>query len=121
MKLYELVDKSGIDCNKQAVLDFIGATVLRIRITTAKRRRAAELADQYGDGNLRATVQQNLLLAHIREEHATTVAAELTRAGLPVEVPAFARGTVACTGSEFCKLALTETKGFARWLSTELD
>ncbi|HEV2445714.1 MAG TPA: nitrite reductase, partial [Candidatus Sulfopaludibacter sp.] len=34
---------------------------------------------------------------------------------------AFARGTVACTGSEFCKLALTETKGFARWLATELD
>jgi sulfite reductase (ferredoxin) len=38
-----------------------------------------------------------------------------------VEAPAFARGTVACTGSEFCKLALTETKGFARWLATELD
>ncbi|HMH80066.1 MAG TPA: hypothetical protein VK514_07585, partial [Candidatus Acidoferrum sp.] len=53
--------------------------------------------------------------------HAETVAAELTRAGLPVAVPAFARGTVACTGSELCKLALTETKGFARWLSTELD
>jgi sulfite reductase (ferredoxin) len=38
-----------------------------------------------------------------------------------VEVSAFARGTVACTGSEFCKLALTETKGFARWLAMELD
>jgi sulfite reductase (ferredoxin) len=66
-------------------------------------------------------VQQNLLLANLRAEHAETVAAELTSAGLPVEVAAFARGTVACTGSEFCKLALTETKGFARWLSTELD
>jgi hypothetical protein len=41
--------------------------------------------------------------------------------GLPVQSSAFVRGTVACTGSEFCKLALTETKGFARWLSTELD
>jgi sulfite reductase (ferredoxin) len=66
-------------------------------------------------------VQQNLLLANIREEHAESVARELTIVGLPVEVSAFARGTVACTGSEFCKLALTETKGFARWLSTELD
>jgi len=114
-------DHTGIHPQKQAGLVFIGASVLRGRITPAQLRRAAELADQYGDGNLRATVQQNLLLANIREEHATTVAAELTRAGLPVEVPAFARGTVACTGSEFCKLALTETKGFARWLSTELD
>jgi len=38
-----------------------------------------------------------------------------------VRASAFARGTIACTGSEFCKLALTETKGFARWLTEELD
>jgi sulfite reductase (ferredoxin) len=38
-----------------------------------------------------------------------------------VQASAFARGTVACTGSEFCKLALTETKGFARWLTEELE
>jgi sulfite reductase (ferredoxin) len=114
-------DHAGIHRQNQAGLVFVGASVLRGRITPAQLRRAAELADQYGDGNLRATVQQNLLLANIREEHAATVADELTLAGLPVEVPTFARGTVACTGSEFCKLALTETKGFARWLSTELD
>jgi sulfite reductase (ferredoxin) len=46
---------------------------------------------------------------------------ELNRVGLSVQTTAFARGTVACTGSEFCKLALTETKGFARWVATELD
>ena len=114
-------DHTGIHRQKQAGLAFIGASVLRGRITPAQLRRAAELADQFGDGSLRFTVQQNLLLANVREEHAETVATELTSAGLPVEVPAFARGTVACTGSEFCKLALTETKGFARWLSAELD
>jgi sulfite reductase (ferredoxin) len=114
-------DHTGIHRQKQDGLVFIGASVLRGRISPAQLRRAAELADEFGDGSLRATVQQNLLLANVREEHGETVAAELTRAGLPVEVPAFARGTVACTGSEFCKLALTETKGFARWLATELD
>jgi sulfite reductase (ferredoxin) len=114
-------DHTGIHRQKQPGLVFVGASVLRGRITPAQLRRAAQLADEYGDGSLRATVQQNLLLANIKEEHGSTVAAELTLAGLPVEVPAFARGTVACTGSEFCKLALTETKGFARWLSTELD
>jgi sulfite reductase (ferredoxin) len=114
-------DHTGIHRQKQAGLAFIGASVLRGRVTPAQLRRAAELADRFGDGSLRFTVQQNLLLANVREEHAETVAAELTTAGLLVEVPAFARGTVACTGSEFCKLALTETKGFARWLSTELD
>ena len=114
-------DHIGIHRQKQAGLVFIGASVLRGRITPAQLRRAAELADQFGDGSLRFTAQQNIILAKVREEFANAVAAELTRAGLPVETAAFARGTVACTGSEFCKLALTETKSFARWLSTELD
>jgi sulfite reductase (ferredoxin) len=114
-------DHTGIHRQKQAGLVFLGASVLRGRIAPAQLRRAAELADEFGDGSLRFTAQQNVLLANIREEHAGTVARELTAAGLPVEVPAFARGTVACTGSEFCKLALTETKGFAGWLSAELD
>lgn len=114
-------DHTGIHRQKQAGLAFIGASVLRGRITPAQLRRAADLADQFGDASFRFTAQQNFVLANIREEHAQTVATELTAAGLPVESPAFARGTVACTGSEFCKLALTETKGFARWLSTELD
>ena len=114
-------DHTGIHRQKQVGLVFIGASVLRGRITPAQLRRAAELADEFGDGSLRFTPQQNVLLANIREEHAEAVALELSRVGLPVEVPAFARGTVACTGSEFCKLALTETKSFARWLSTELD
>jgi len=114
-------DHNGVHRQKQAGLVFVGASVLRGRITPAQMRRAADLADEFGDGSLRFTTQQNVVLANIREEHSETVAAELTSAGLPVEVPAFARGAVACTGSEFCKLALTETKGFARWLSSELD
>lgn len=114
-------DHAGVHRQKQPGLVFVGASVLRGRITPAQLRRAAQLADQFGDGSLRFTAQQNVLLANIREEHAQTVVTELTAAGLPVEAPAFARGTIACTGSEFCKLALTETKGFARWLTTELD
>jgi sulfite reductase (ferredoxin) len=114
-------DHTGIHRQKQPGLAFVGASVLRGRITPGQLRRAAELADQFGDGSLRFTVQQNLLLANVREEYAETVAVALNHAALPVAVPAFARGTVACTGSEFCKLALTETKGFARWLSTVLD
>jgi sulfite reductase (ferredoxin) len=57
----------------------------------------------------------------VAQRDAATVAHQLEVAGLPVEASVFARGTVACTGSEFCKLALTETKGFARWLAQELE
>src|ERR1700716_3407551 len=64
---------------------------------------------------------QNLLIVNVRKESAALVAAELTAAGLPVHASVFARGTIACTGLEFCKLALTETKSFARWLTRELE
>ena len=64
---------------------------------------------------------QNLLIVNVCKESASLVAAELTAAGLPVQASPFARGTISCTGSEFCKLALTETKSFARWLTHELE
>ena len=95
--------------------------MLRGRITPEQLRTAANLSDRYADGHLRNTIMQNLLIVNVPNEHAVRVAGELTAVGLPVRAPAFARGTVACTGSEFCKLALTETKGFARWLTEELD
>jgi len=49
------------------------------------------------------------------------LARALEDAGLRLDASPFWRGTVACTGTEFCKLALTETKGFARWLVEELE
>jgi sulfite reductase (ferredoxin) len=114
-------DHLGIHRQKQPGLSYVGASVLRGRITPTQLRKVAELADRYGDGHIRNTVQQNILLINIPDALANHVASELSLAGLPVAVSAFARGTVACTGSEFCKLALTETKEFARWLSRELE
>ena len=114
-------DHVGIHAQKQPGFSYIGANVLRGRITPEQLRTAANLSDRYADGHLRNTIMQNLLIVNVPNEHAHRVAGELTAIGLPVRASAFARGTVACTGSEFCKLALTETKGFARWLTEELD
>ena len=114
-------DHVGIHAQKQQGFSYVGANVLRGRITPEQLRTAANLSDSYADGHLRNTIMQNLLIVNVPNGHAARVAGELTAAGLPVRASAFARGTVACTGSEFCKLALTETKGFARWLTEELD
>ncbi|HLZ92840.1 MAG TPA: nitrite/sulfite reductase [Candidatus Acidoferrum sp.] len=114
-------DHVGVHAQKQPGLSYVGANVLRGRITPEQLRIAADLAERYAGGNLRNTIGQNLVLVNVPNEHASRVAGELAAAGLPVRASAFARGTVACTGSEFCKLALTETKGFARWLTEELD
>src|SRR3989442_10275675 len=84
-------------------------------------RAAADLAERYGTGELRTTNMQNLLIPHVRRERAGALARELEAAGLRLDASPFWRGTVACTGSEFCKLALTETKGVARALVEELE
>jgi sulfite reductase (ferredoxin) len=114
-------DHLGVIPQKQPGLFSIGASVVRGRITPLQLRLAADLAERYADGHVRATPMQNLLLVNIPEPHLATVISQLSAGGLPVASSAFVRGTVACTGSEFCKLALTETKSFARWLTETLE
>jgi sulfite reductase (ferredoxin) len=114
-------DHTGIHAQRQKGLSYVGASVPRGRITPQQLRVTANLADRYGDGSVRTTMMQNILIANIPTLDAQIVADQLTLSGLPVQASTFARATVACTGSEYCKLALTETKGFARWLTTELD
>jgi sulfite reductase (ferredoxin) len=114
-------DHLGVTPQKQPSLFSIGANVIRGRITPAQLRVAADLVERYSDGHVRTTPMQNLLLINIGGLNVRTVIAELAAAGLPVLTSSFARGTVACTGSEFCKLALTETKSFARWLTEQLE
>lgn len=114
-------DHVGVHAQKQPGYSYVGASVLRGRISADQLKSAAELADHFADGEIRTTIMQNLVLVNVRNENAAAVARGLETAGLPVAASVFARGTIACTGSEFCKLALTETKGFARWLVEELE
>jgi sulfite reductase (ferredoxin) len=114
-------DHLGVIPQRQPGLFTVGASVLRGRISPTQLRVVADLADRYADGHVRNTTMQNLLLVNIAEAHVPAVVSELNVVGLPVQSSAFTRGTVACTGSEFCKLALTETKSFARWLTEELE
>jgi sulfite reductase (ferredoxin) len=114
-------DHVGIHEQKQEGFSYVAASVLRGRITPQQLRTAADLAARYADGRVRTTTMQNLLIVNVPRRDAAAVAHELEVVSLPVQPSVFARGTVACTGTEFCKLALTETKGFARWLTRELE
>jgi sulfite reductase (ferredoxin) len=116
-----LRDHVGIHRQRQSGLSYVGASVLRGRLTGEQLEAAADLADKYGSGALRATVSQNLLFIDVPNEKALDLVRELGAIGLHVEGSAFWRGAVACTGTEFCKLAITETKGFTRWLVDELE
>jgi sulfite reductase (ferredoxin) len=114
-------DHVGIHPQKQPGLSYVGAAVLRGRITAEQMQAAADLADRYAGGELRTTNMQNLLIVNVPQLKTADLARELEGIGLPVGGSSFWRGTVACSGTEFCKLAITETKSFSRWLVQELE
>jgi sulfite reductase (ferredoxin) len=114
-------DHAGIHRQKQDGLSYVGISVLRGRMTAAQLLAVSDLARRYGNGQVRTTVQQNLLIVNVPTEKAGELAQELGKLDLPVEGTPFWRGAIACTGTEFCKLAITETKGFTRWIVDELQ
>ncbi|HTR25331.1 MAG TPA: nitrite/sulfite reductase [Terriglobales bacterium] len=114
-------DHIGIHLQKQHGYCYVGAAVLRGRITPEQMRGAADLADRFADGHLRTTGMQNLLIINVPEGGAVELARELDALGLRVGGSPFWRGAIACSGTEFCKLAITETKALTRWLVEELD
>jgi sulfite reductase (ferredoxin) len=114
-------DHAGIHPQRQPGLSSVGASVLRGRLTGEQLEAAADLAARFGSGSLRTTVSQNLLFIDIPNRKTAELARELGKIGLQVDGSSFWRGAIACTGTEFCKLAITETKGFTRWLVDELE
>jgi sulfite reductase (ferredoxin) len=81
----------------------------------------ASLASEYGSGRVRATTEQKMVILDVPEDRTAELAAELARADLPAAPSAFRRHTMACTGIEFCKLAIVETKHRASDLIAELE
>src|SRR5437588_7116 len=114
-------DHAGIHAQQQEGLCSAGFAILRGRMTVQDIRTVADLADRYGDGSVRLTTMQNVVILNIAAARTPALAQEAAGAGLRLEGSPFWRGTIACTGSEFCKLAVAETKGFARWLVEALE
>jgi len=114
-------DHAGIHPQRAPGLSYVGASVLRGRLSGDQLVAAADLADAYGSGSLRTTVSQNFVIVDVPNQKTAELAGKLNLLGLHVDGSSFWRGAVACTGTEFCKLAITETKGFTRWLVDELE
>ena len=81
----------------------------------------ASLAAEYGSGRVRTTTEQKMVILDVPEARTAELAAELARADLPVTPGVVRRSTMACTGIEFCKLAIVETKVRASGLISELE
>jgi sulfite reductase (ferredoxin) len=114
-------DHVGFHAQKQTGLIYAGLAIPRGRLSASQLRAVAEAAERFGNGTARTTVMQNLLILNVPRGNAGQLERAVEAVGLTTGGSAFLRGTVACTGTEFCKLALTETKGFARWLVERLE
>ncbi len=114
-------DHIGVAPQKQIGLSSVGASVLGGRISGEQLHRLAELAEKYGNGELRTTIMQNILIANVPHAKTADLVVALNGMGLQVDVSSFWRGAIACTGTEFCKLAIAETKSFSKWLVSEME
>ncbi|MEW9515248.1 nitrite/sulfite reductase [Streptomyces tubercidicus] len=91
------------------------------RVDGATLTKIAELAAEHGSGRLRTTAEQKMIVLDIDESQVNSLVSGLEALDLRVQPSPFRRGTMACTGIEFCKLAIVETKGRGASLIDELE
>jgi sulfite reductase (ferredoxin) len=99
----------------------VGATTKAGRTSGAALSAVAELAGRLAGGRIRTTAQQGLVVLDVPSDSIETVVTELRTLGLEARPSAFHRGTIACTGIEFCKLAIVETKARAESIRLDLE
>ncbi|KIF77427.1 sulfite reductase [Streptomyces sp. 150FB] len=83
--------------------------------------KIADLAAEHGSGRLRTTVEQKMIVLDVAEDRVDSLVAGLAALDLRVTPSPFRRGTMACTGIEYCKLAIVETKQRGATLIDELE
>src|SRR5215472_6049149 len=113
-------DHVGVHRQKNG-LYYVGVAPHTCRTSGTQLWHVADLAESFGSGRVRTTIEQKLLIIDVPEENVAPLVTELETIDLPARPPVFRRSTMACTGIEFCKLAIVETKQRARDLYYELD
>ncbi|MFI1972333.1 sulfite reductase [Streptomyces cinnamoneus] len=91
------------------------------RVDGATLTKIAALAEDHGSGRLRTTAEQKMIVLDVPEAQVASLVAGLEALDLRIAPSPFRRGTMACTGIEFCKLAIVETKARGASLIDELE
>ncbi|MCP2165170.1 nitrite/sulfite reductase [Goodfellowiella coeruleoviolacea] len=100
---------------------FVGAKPIAGRVSGSILVDVAKAAERVGSRRVRTTVQQNLIVLDVPESELAGLREELAGIGLQTDPSPWRRGVMACTGIEFCKLAIVETKARAISLVNELE
>jgi sulfite reductase (ferredoxin) len=91
------------------------------RVSGTALLRVADIAEEHGSDRVRTTADQKLVILDVEEDRIASITSALETEGLQVNPSVFRRQTMACTGIEFCKLAIVETKDRAATLIDELE
>ncbi|PZU97680.1 MAG: ferredoxin--nitrite reductase [Pseudanabaena sp.] len=118
---WEKRDHIGVHPQKQSGLNYVGLQVPVGRMYASDMYEFANLADKYGDGDMRLTVEQNLIITNVSD----ALVPELLQEPLLEKFPAcpdnLMRGLVSCTGNQFCPVAIVETKNRSLALTKQLS
>ncbi|CAN6233317.1 unnamed protein product [Urochloa humidicola] len=121
-KAWERRDYLGVHPQKQEGLSYVGLHVPVGRLQAADMFELARLADEYGTGELRLTVEQNIVLPNVKNERLDALLSEpLLRERLTPQPSLLLRGLVACTGNQFCGQAIIETKARALQVTRDVE
>ena len=108
----------GVHAQKQPGLNWIGVALPTGKHTAEQMRGLAAIARDCGDGDIRLTVWQNLLISGVPDDRVAAAQAAIAALGLATEASPVRAGLVACTGNKGCKFALADTKGHAEAIAT---
>lgn len=111
----------GFHPQKQSGRQYVGVVLPVGRMTSDQARSLASIADEFGNGEIRWTVWQNLVIPHIRDGDVQRVQKAILDCGLDYRATSFRAGLVACTGSAGCKFAGADTKANAMTLASILE
>jgi ferredoxin-nitrite reductase len=114
----------GVHAQKQPDRNWIGVVLPVGKITADQMRGLAQLARDLGDGDVRLTVWQNLIISGVRSQDIAAAQARIEALGLSINATSIRAGLVACTGNVGCKFAASDTKRhaeeIARWCESRI-
>jgi ferredoxin-nitrite reductase len=111
----------GVHPQKQAGLNWVGVVTPTGRMTSDQMRGVARIAAAFGDGDIRLTVWQNLLISGVQDDRVAELEREIASIGLATQATPLRAGLVACTGNTGCKFAAADTKGTAERIASHVE
>ncbi len=111
----------GVHPQRQAGLNWIGIVLPTGKMTVEQMRALAELSRSLGDGDIRLTVWQNLLISGVPDAQIEEAKSRILAMGLDWQTTPIRAGLIACTGSRGCKFAAADTKGHALALADHCE